>query len=573
MPIPLAVGALGGVGMRLAAGAYTRYAVRSAAKQAMQASNLTRAASLNAANPAAAPTALQGVSGAIGAAGTGLATLGAGSAALRGDYDEAVVQGLGAGFGGARLASGMMRGATQGLSRLAAPAGTAGGTAAIGLGNISMNANGFSTGAPTSPGLPPRPRPTDFIPQEQGAASAPPTATTGGATTGAATTATASAQVDREAQRTLARDQELGANLSTMANVAGRNYQDITKDLRDMADRGPQNWQPRDNGMSEWEADTRRREIRMAYRAHPMPGKGEGMVLKFDEDLQKRREAIENARVAGYSANTNAFDKALGALGGANGLSAEFANNLYGQTTTRRGQDVATQKNLMDYQVGQTSANAQLLTSLGGLAGGKKDGSSFKDLSEQSAFLKGVAEAAYPSGSGDEAVVARNRQRVMSLVGNSEHMQTLQGLVANGAGASAFEYARNAGENIDAQVNSLGSLSAARAQKGGLLDGAGMHIKDMFQSGNRYSLGEGTYNVEGDTIGARDYAGRFGKAVDTLVSTAVRNPGASPGAGADGTPLMSLDEFVTRGGSADNYNSYIKAAAGEYLQNRSTQVN
>lgn len=567
MALPL-LGALAGLGARLGVGAAGRAAAtrglasQATGRAATQASNMARNLSQTAANPVAAPTKIQGVSGAIGAAGTGVAALGAGAAADRGDYGEAVLNGLGAGLGGAGLASGVARGAAQGMSRLAAN----GGTAATGVGNLAMNAGGITGGAPTASAAPARPRPADFIPQEQGVASAAPA-------TEAATTATASAQADREAQQALARDRELGANLSTMANVAGRNYQDITKDLRDMADRGPQNWQPRDTGMSEWEADNRRREIRMAYQSHPMPGKGEGMVLKFDEDLQKRREAIENARVAGYNANTNAFDKSLAALGGANSLSAEFANNLYGQTTTRRGQDVAAQKNLMDYQVGQTSANAQMLTSLGGLAGGKNGGNSFKDLSEQSSFLKGVAEAAYPSGSGDEATVARNRQRIMSLMGNSEHMQTLQGLVANGAGASAFEYARNAGENLGAQTNSLDSLGVGRARKGGLLDGAGMHIKDMFQSGNRYSLGEGTYNVEGETIGARDHAGRFSKAVDNLVSTAVRNPGASPGAGADGTPLMSLNDFVARGGSADNYNSYIKAAAGEYLQNRSTQVN
>jgi hypothetical protein len=320
--------------------------------------------------------------------------------------------------------------------------------------------------------------------------------------------------------------------------------------------------------MTGWEADNRRREIRMAYSKHPIPGKGEGKVLEFDRDLQKRRESLENSRINGFGQNVTAFDKSLAALGQASGQSVDMADKMFGQTAMRRGQDIAAQKNLWDAQSNNTNATAQLLTALGGAggggAGGAGGGGSGKGATNLVDLVKKTGEVLYP----DDEFDIKKRAGLANILTNAEDVQALQTLIETGGEAAGLEYlAANQGDNV--RSNSLADLGVGRALKGGPLDGAWAHVKDAF-GGAPHKLGNSMYQVDGEMIDEMDYTKRIGKATSNLIRNAVNSPGDSPGKDANGVDIMSFNKFQEAGGSVNGYNSYLKSVSASYLKNQAS---
>lgn len=481
--------------------------------------------------------------GAAGAASAGLSAMDGVRAGANGDVTGVLVGGLGM-IPGASMARNAGR---AGVSALGA-AGARGYAAAD-----AVNRTGMVGMAPSENTMPPV--------VQQPVTTQQPQNTQGVQSTATAADTAAEAEARRQAAAATRLDAERTANINGLGVRAGQNYQEITGELRNLAKQGVREWQPRDSGMTEWEADNRRREIRMAYANHPIPGKGEGKVLEFDQDLQKRREAIENARVAGFNANTGAFDKALSALGQANGQSVDMADKMFGQTATRRGQDIVAQKNLWDAQSSDKTATAQLLTALGG-SQGKAGGGNGKGATNLVDLVKKTGEVLYP----DDKFDTKKRAGLANILTNAEDVQALQTLIENGGEAAGLEYlAANQGDNV--RSNSLAQLGVGQARKGGPLDGAWAHVKDIF-GGAPHKLGNSMYEVDGEMIDEVDYRKRIGKATSDLIRDAVNSPGASPGKDASGADIMSFNEFQEAGGDFNGYNSYLKSVSAGYLKDR-----
>ena len=314
---------------------------------------------------------------------------------------------------------------------------------------------------------------------------------------------------------------------------AGQNYQEITDDLRNMAKQGVREWQPRDSGMTEWEADNRRREIRMAYRDHPIPGKGEGKVLQFDNDLQKRREAIENARVAGFNANTGAFDKALSALGQANTQSVDMADKMFGQTAMRRGQDITAQKNLWDAQASDKTATAQLFTALGGLGGGKSSGGSgspYKEQKERLDYLKALAETQYPDNPQGQ------KKLIDSVLLNSENAKAWDRFMQDGMPNVANELLTTMTDQTTYTPEQLGAATRSRFDFGDQLKG---QLGDLASPSDNTTWFEPRFTIPGrnDSVNERTLASLKGQSVTDLMKQAALNPAQQVG----GMPFTYAD--------------------------------
>lgn len=535
MPVPLGLlGLLGGTGARVGAGIAARQAAKKTAEIGLRSATMARGVQPMTKGAAAM--------GAAGAASAGLSAMDGVRAGANGDVAGAAVGGLGM-LPGASMARNAGRAGVSALSAVGAPAYAAA---------DAVNRTGMMGMAPSEATTPPVVQ--QPVPPQQ------PQNTQGGQPTATAADIAAEAEARRQAAAATRLDAERTSNINGFGARAGRNYQEITDDLRNMAKQGVREWQPRDSGMTEWEADNRRREIRMAYSNHPIPGKGEGKVLEFDQDLQKRREAIENARVAGFNANTGAFDKALSALGQANGQSVDMADKMFGQTATRRGQDIAAQKNLWDAQASDKTATAQLLTALGGSSG--KAGGGGKGATNLVDLVKKTGEVLYP----DDKFDIKKRAGLANILTNAEDVQALQTLIENGGEAAGLEYlAANQGDNV--RSNSLADLGVGGALKGGPLDGAWAHVKDVF-GGAPHKLGNSMYQVDGEMIDEVDYRKRIGKATSDLIRNAVNSPGASPGKDASGADIMSFNEFQEAGGDFNGYNSYLKSVSASYLGDR-----
>ena len=543
MPIPLAglLGLLGGTGARVGAGIAARQAAKKTAEIGLRSASMARGVQ----PMTKGATAM----GAAGAASAGLSAMDGVRAGANGDVAGAAVGGLGM-LPGASMARNAGRAGLSALSAVGAPAFAAA---------DAVNRTGMMGVAPSEATTPPVVQQPVTPQQPQNTQDGQPTATTADIA--------AEAEARRQAAAATRLDAGRTSNINGFGARAGQNYQEITADLRNMAKQGVREWQPRDLGMTEWEADNRRREIRMAYSNHPIPGKGESKVMQFDQDLQKRREAIENARVAGFNANTGAFDKALSALGQANTQSVDMADKMFSQTAMRRGQDIAAQKNLWDAQASDKTATAQLFTALGGLGGGAGAGAGAGGSGDKGAtnlvdLVKKTGEVLYP----DDKFDIKKRAGLANILTNAEDVQALQTLIENGGEAAGLEYlAANQGDNV--RSNSLADLGVGGALKGGPLDGAWAHVKDVF-GGAPHKLGNSMYEVDGEMIDEVDYRKRIGKATSDLIRNAVNSPGASPGKDASGADIMSFNEFQEAGGDFNGYNSYLKSVSASYLQDQ-----
>lgn len=533
MAIPLVAG-LAGLG-RIGAGIAARQAAKKTAEIGLRSASMARGVEPMTKGAAAV--------GAAGAASAGLSAMDGVRAGVNGDAVGALAGGLGM-IPGASMARNAGRAGVSALGAAGARGYAAG---------DAVNRTGMMAMAPSENTMPPV--------VQQPVASQQPQNTQGVQSTATAADTAAEAEARRQAAAATRLDAERTANINGFGVRAGQNYQEITDELRNLAKQGVREWQPRDSGMTEWEADIRRREIRMAYANHPIPGKGEGKVLEFDQDLQKRREAIENARVAGFNANTGAFDKALSALGQANGQSVDMADKMFGQTATRRGQDIVAQKNLWDAQSSDKTATAQLLTALGG-SQGKAGGGNGKGATNLVDLVKKTGEVLYP----DDKFDTKKRAGLANILTNAEDVQALQTLIENGGEAAGLEYlAANQGDNV--RSNSLAQLGVGQARKGGPLDGAWAHVKDIF-GGAPHKLGNSMYEVDGEMIDEVDYRKRIGKATSDLIRDAVNSPGASPGKDASGADIMSFNEFQEAGGDLNGYNTYLKSVSAGYLKDR-----
>lgn len=539
MAIPLVAG-LAGLG-RIGAGLAARQAAKKTAEIGLRSATMARGV-----DPMTKGAAAMGVAG---AASAGLSAADGARAGANGDVVGAVAGGLG-----------MLPGAS--MVRNAGRAGVSALGAAGARGYVAgdaVNRTGVMAMAPSENTMPPVVQQPVASQQPQNTQSEQPAAT--------AVDTAAEAEVRRQTAAAARLDAERTSNINGFGVRAGQNYQEITDDLRNMAKQGVREWQPRDSGMTEWEADIRRREIRMAYANHPIPGKGEGKVLEFDHDLQKRREAIENSRINGFGQNVAAFDKALGALGQANGQSVDMADKMFGQTATRRGQDIVAQKNLWDAQSSDKTATAQLLTALGGLGGGGgkaggSGGSGSKSATSLVDLVKKAGETLYP----DDKFDIRKRAGLSNILTNAEDVQALQTLIENGGEAAGLEYlAANQGDNV--RSNSLAALGVGQARKGGPIDGAWAHVQDIF-GGAPHKLGNSMYEVDGEMIDEIDYRKRIGKATSNLIRDAVNSPGTSPGKDASGADIMSFNEFQEAGGDFNGYNTYLKSVSAGYLKDR-----
>ena len=300
---------------------------------------------------------------------------------------------------------------------------------------------------------------------------------------------------------------------------AGRNYQEITDDLRNLADRGPQQWDTSLRDMSEWEADTRRREIRMAYQDHPIPGKGEGKVLQFDSDLQKRREAIENSRISGFGQNVSAFDKSLSALSQANGQAVDMADKMFGQIATRRGQDITAQKNLWDADSNNKIATSQLFTALGGLGGGgAKSGSPYKEQKERLDYLKALAETQYPDNPQGQ------KKLIDSVLLNSENAKAWGRLMEDGMPNVANELLTTMTDQTTYAPEQLGAATRSRFNFGDQLAGQWDDLGDSKKDNTTWF--EPRYSIPGrsDSVNERTLANLKNQSVTDLIKYAVLNP-------------------------------------------------
>lgn len=337
------------------------------------------------------------------------------------------------------------------------------------------------------------------------------------------TTPAANSAVEASRQRAELAAQQQDANrtsgIQALGVGAGRNYQEITDDLRNLADRGPQQWDTSLRDMSEWEADTRRREIRMAYRDHPIPGKGEGKVLQFDSDLQKRREAIENSRISGFGQNVSAFDKSLSALSQANGQSVDMADKMFGQTATRRGQDITAQKNLWDAESNNKIATSQLFTALGGLGGGgAKSGSPYKAEKERLDYLKSLAETQYPDNPQGQ------KRMIDSVLLNSENAKAWDRFMQDGMPNVANELLPTMTDQTTYTPEQLGAATRSRFNLGDQLKGQWADLGNSNKDDTTWF--EPRYSIPGrsDSVNERTLASLKGQSVTDLMKQAALNP-------------------------------------------------
>lgn len=535
MALPLLGAGLAGLG-RVGAGLAARKAAKKTAEVGLRSATMARGV-----EPMTKGAAAMGVAG---AGSVGLSAGDAGRAAANGDVSGVITGGLGM-LPGASMARNAGRAGAGMLSAVGAPAYAAA---------DAVHRTGItSASTPSAP-------PVASVTTQPAAAQQASQESTADTTPAADPNAEAARlQAEIAAQQ----DANRTSGIQAFGVGAGQNYQEITDDLRKLADQGPKQWDTSLRDMSEWEADNRRREIRMAYQNHPIPGKGEGKVLEFDSDLQKRREAIETSRISGFGQNVSAFDKSLGALGQANGQSVDMAAKMFGETTTRRGQDITAQKNLWDAQSSDKSATAQLLTALGG-SNDKAGGSGGKGATNLVDLVKKAGETLYPDNEFD----LRKRAGLANILTNSEDVQALQTLIENGGEAAGLEYlAANQGDNV--RSNSLAELGVGQTRKGGPIDGAWAHVKDVF-GGAPHKLGNSMYEVNGEMVDEVDYRKRIGKATSDLIRTAVNSPGASPGKDASGADIMSFNEFQEAGGNLNGYNSYLKSVSASYLKDQAS---
>lgn len=338
---------------------------------------------------------------------------------------------------------------------------------------------------------------------------------------GATPAANSAAEASRQRAELAAQQQDANrtSGIQALGVGAGRNYQEITDDLRNLADRGPQQWDTSLRDMSEWEADTRRREIRMAYRDHPIPGKGEGKVLQFDSDLQKRREAIENSRISGFGQNVSAFDKSLSALSQANGQSVDMADKMFGQTATRRGQDITAQKNLWDAESNNKIATSQLFTALGGLGGGgAKSGSPYKEQKERLDYLKSLAETQYPDNPQGQ------KKLIDSVLLNSENAKAWGILMQDGMPNVANELLTTMTDQTTYTPEQLGAATRSRFNLGDRLKGQWADLGDSNKDDTTWF--EPRYTIPGrsDSVNERTLAILKGQSVTDLMKQAALNP-------------------------------------------------
>ena len=328
------------------------------------------------------------------------------------------------------------------------------------------------------------------------------------------------AEVSRQrAELAAQQDANRTSGIQALGVGAGRNYQEITDDLRNLADRGPQQWDTSLRDMSEWEADTRRREIRMAYRDHPIPGKGEGKVLQFDNDLQKRRESIENSRISGFGQNVSAFDKSLSALSQANGQSVDMADKMFGQTATRRGQDITAQKNLWDADSNNKIATSQLFTALGGLGGGgAKSGSPYKAEKERLDYLKSLAETQYPDNPQGQ------KRMIDSVLLNSENGKAWDRFMQDGMPNVANELLTTMTDQTTYAPEQLGAATRSRFDWGDQLKGQLADLGDSKKDNTTWF--EPRYIIPGrsDSVNERTLASLKGQSVTDLMKQAALNP-------------------------------------------------
>lgn len=338
---------------------------------------------------------------------------------------------------------------------------------------------------------------------------------------GATPAANSAAEASRQRAELAAQQQDANrtSGIQALGVGAGRNYQEITDGLRNLADRGPQQWDTSLRDMSEWEADTRRREIRMAYRDHPIPGKGEGKVLEFDQDLQKRRESIENSRISGFGQNVSAFDKSLSALSQANGQAVDMADKMFGQTATRRGQDITAQKNLWDADSNNKIATSQLVTALGGLGGGgAKSGSPYKEQKERLDYLKALAETQYPDNPQGQ------KRMIDSVLLNSENAKAWDRFMQDGMPNVANELLTTMTDQTTYTPEQLGAATRSRFDWGDQLKG---QLADLGNSNKDDTTWfEPRYTIPGrsDSVNERTLASLKGQSVTDLMKQAALNP-------------------------------------------------
>ncbi len=492
MALPLLVAGLAGLG-RIGVGIAARQAAKKTAEIGLRSATMARGVQPMTKGAAAMGTA--------GAASAGLSAMDGVRAGANGDVAGAAVGGLGM-LPGASMARNAGRAGVSALSAVGAPAYAAA---------DAVNRTGMVGMAPSEATTPP-------VVQQPVTPQQPQNTQDGQPTTTAADIA-AEAEARRQAAAATRLDAERTSNINGFGARAGQNYQEITDDLRNMAKQGVREWQPRDSGMTEWEADNRRREIRMAYSNHPIPGKGEGKVLEFDQDLQKRREAIENARVAGFNANTGAFDKALSALGQANGQSVDMADKMFGQTAARRGQDIAAQKNLWDAQASDKTATAQLFTALGGLGGGKggKGDSPYKGEKERLDYLKALAETQYPDNPQGQ------KKLIDSVLLNSENGKAWDTLMQDGMPNVANELLTSMTDQTTYTPEQLGGATRSRFN---MLDQLKGQWDDLGTPADNTTWFEPRYTIPGrsDSVNERTLANLKNQSVTDLVKQAVLNP-------------------------------------------------
>lgn len=504
MPVPLAglLGLLGGTGARVGAGLAGRQAAKKTAEIGMRSASMARGVE---------PLTKGGI--AMGAAGAGSAGLSAAdgiNAAANGDVTGMALGGLGM-IPGAMMARNVGRTGAGMLSTVGNPTYVAG--------DAARRTGVTAALAPSVQQTHEEPSIELVYVGPPGDSAARPAA---GPATATATGSTADPNAEaarREAELAVQEDARRTAGIQAFGVNAGRNYQEITDDLRTMAKQGAREWQPRDSGMSEYESDIRRREIRMAYADHPIPGKGEGKVLEFDRDLQKRREAIENSRINGFGQNVSAFDKALGALGQANGQSVNMANNMFGQTATRRGQDITAQKNLWDAEANDKTATARLLTSLGGLGGGgAKSGSPYKTEKERLDYLKTLAETQYPDNP------LGQKRLIDSVLLNSENGKAWDTLMQDGMPNVANELLTSMTDQTTYTPEQLGAATRSRFNLGDQLKGQWDDLGNPDKDNTTWF--EPRYTIPGrsDSVNESTLASLKNQSVTDLVKQAVLNP-------------------------------------------------
>lgn len=493
MGIPLLGAALAGLG-RIGAGVAARQAAKKAAEVGLRSATMARGVQPMTKGAAAM--------GAAGAASAGLSAMDGVRAGANGDVAGVVAGGLGM-APGASMARNAGRVGLSALSAVGAPAYAA--ADAVNRTGIMGVSSGL--GAPPVVPAPTRPSSAQQVGQES-TVNTPPAANP------------AAEASRRQVELAARQDAERTANIDRWGNAAGRNYQDITDDLRKLADRGPQQWKTGLRDMSEWEADNRRREIRMSYSNHPIPGKGESKVMQFDNDLQKRREAIENSRINGFGQNVAAFDKSLAALGQANAQSVDMADKMFGQTAMRRGQDITAQKNLRDAQASDKTATAQLFTALGGLGGGKggKSDSPYKSEKERLDYLKALAETQYPDNPQGQ------KKLIDNVLLNSENGKAWDILMQDGMPNVANELLTSMTDQTTYTPEQLGGATRSRFNLLDQLKGQWDDFGDPKKDNTTWF--EPRYSIPGrsDSVNERTLANLKNQSVTDLVKQAVLNP-------------------------------------------------